>query len=197
MAVVLLQLKLAIQRRSFGHGGTGQRLAYVGGWLLALVLGLGTGAVVAFLDSSRDGLGDLALVGLLTVVFLGWVLVPVVMPGLGDQTVDPARLEQYPISPQGSRCPDCCWALSSPRRRCSRSCWRPVGPSRPVKQSLRGCSWLPAAVVFTVLCVAASRSVQALLSGVLQSRRGRDLVLVGNGGAWPWACTCSVRVPTT
>jgi ABC-2 type transport system permease protein len=180
VAVVLLQLKLAIQRRSFGHGGTGQRIAYVGGWLLALVLGLGSGAVVAFLDESRDGLGDLALVGLLTVVFLGWVLVPVVMPGLGDETVDPARLEQYPISAGQQVSGLLLGALVAPTALFT--VLLAAGGTFAAGEAVTARVFVVlAAVVFTVLCVAASRSVQALLSGVLQSRRGRDLVLAASG----------------
>ena len=180
MAGVLLQLKLAIQRRSFGHGGTAQRAAYVGGWLLAVVLGLGAGAVVALLDASRDGLGDLALVSLLTLVFLGWVLVPVVMPGIGDQTVDPARLEQYPISAGQQVSGLLLGALVAPTALFT--LLLAAGGTFATGEAVSARIFvLLAAVVFTVQCVAASRSVQALLSGMLQSRRGRDLVLAASG----------------
>jgi ABC-2 type transport system permease protein len=180
VAVVLVRLKLAIQRRSWGHGGTGQRLAFVFGWLLALVLGLGAGELVAFLDSSRDGLGDLALVVLLTVVFLGWVLIPVVLPGITDQTVDPARLEQYPISAGQQVAGLLLGALIAPTALftflLAAGGTFAAGASASARVFV-----LVAAVVFTVLCVAASRSVQALLAGVLQSRRGRDVAIAATG----------------
>jgi ABC-2 type transport system permease protein len=180
VAVVLLRLKLAIQRRAWGHGGTGQRLAFVFGWLLALVLGLGAGDLVAFLDSSRDGLGDLALVLLLTVVFVSWVLIPVVMPGISDQTVDPARLEQYPISAGQQVAGLLLGALIAPTAMFT--FLLAAGGTFAAGESVSARVFvLAAAVVFTVLCVAASRSVQALLAGVLQSRRGRDVAIAATG----------------
>jgi magnesium-transporting ATPase (P-type) len=68
--------------------------------VLAAVLGIAAGSVVDMLASARDGLGDLGLVLILSVVFLGWVLTPLLMPGLSDETVDPQRLEQFPITPR-------------------------------------------------------------------------------------------------
>ena len=63
MALVLLQLKLAIQRRSLGRSGGGQRAWYVLGWVLALVLGLGAGALVERMASADNQLGELGLLG--------------------------------------------------------------------------------------------------------------------------------------
>ncbi len=94
MAVVLLRLKLAIQRRARGRGGVGQRVWFVLGWVIALVLGLAAGGAVAAASAVRDGQADLGVLLVFTIVFAGWLLGPVLLPGVGDQTVDPAKLEQ-------------------------------------------------------------------------------------------------------
>ena len=177
MAVVLLQLKLAIQRRALGHGGGGQRALYVGGWLLALLLGLGAGAVVAVLASVGGGLGDLGLVIMLTGVFLGWVLVPIVLPGISDETVDPSRLAQYPISARDQVLGLLLGSLVAPTALFTFlvAAGGTFASGEDVSARL---FVVLAAVVFTVLCVAASRSIQALLAGALRSRRARDLTIV-------------------
>ena len=177
MAVVLLQLKLAIQRRALGHGGGGQRALYVGGWLLALLLGLGAGAVVARLASEGGGLGDLGLVLVLTFVFLGWVLAPIVLPGISDETVDPSRLAQYPISARDQVLGLLLGSLVAPT--VLFTFLAVAGGTFASGEDVSARLFVVlAAVVFTVLCVAASRTIQALLAGALHSRRARDLTIV-------------------
>ena len=180
MAVVLLRLKLAIQRRARGRGGLGQRVWFVLAWVIALVLGVAAGGAVAAASSARDGQGDLGILLIFTAVFAGWLLVPVLLPALGDQTVDPAKLEQFPIAARdqvgglllgGLVAPTALFTLLVAAGASAAS-----GESWVARAAV-----LLAAVVFTVLCVVASRAVQALLSGVLRGRRGRDLTIVAGG----------------
>lgn len=182
MAVVLLQLKLAIQRRALGRGGGSQRAWFVAGWLLALVLGIAEGAVVDRLASARDGLGDLGLVLALSGMFLGWVLTPLLMPGLGDETVDPERLEQFPITPGDQVLGLLLGSLVAPTALFPFLVAAGGTFASGEDIAARGTVAL-AAGVFTVLCVAAGRSIGALVAGVMRSRRARDILVVVGGGA--------------
>lgn len=186
MALVLVQLRLAIQRRALGHHGGAQRAFYVGGWVLALVLGLGLGAVVDRMASAGGGLGDLALLLILTLIFLGWVLSPILLPGAGDQTVDPQRLESFPISARDQVAGLLLGSLLSPTALftflAAAGGTVASGETPPARVVV-----LLAAVVFTVLCVAWGRAIQAMLAGLMQSRRARDVVValsaaIGLGG---------------
>jgi hypothetical protein len=180
VALVLLQLKLAIQRRSLGRSGGGQRAWYVLGWVLALVLGLGAGALVERMASADNQLGELGLLLLLSSVFLAWVLAPILLPGAGDQTVDPEKLEQFPI-----RTRDQVWGLLLGSMVAPTALFTflvaagatfATGESAGARFGI-----MVAAVVFTVMCVAVSRSLSALLAGVLRSRRARDIMIVAAG----------------
>ena len=176
MALVLVQLRLAIQRRALGHHGGAQRAFYVAGWVLALLLGLAAGALVDRMASAGDGLGDLALLLILTVIFLGWVLSPILLPGAGDQTVDPERLESFPISPRDQVAGLLLGSLLAPTALftflAAAGGTFASGEGVPARILV-----LLAAVVFTVLCVGSGRAIQAALAGVLRSRRARDIVV--------------------
>ncbi len=176
MAIVLLRLKLTLQRRALGRGGIAQRLLFVGAWLLAIVLGLATAAAIGFLDSSRSGLGDLALLAILTIIFTAWVLLPVIMPVVQDQTLDPAMLEQYPISTRDQVLGLLLGGLIAPMALFT-FLTAAGGAITTGEQTTARIAVLFAALVFVVLCVAASRATSAALSGLLQSRRGRDLAI--------------------
>lgn len=180
MAVILLQLKLAIQRRALGRGGGAQRAWFVAGWVLALVLGIAAGSVIETLASARDGLGDLGLVLILSVVFLGWVLTPLLMPALSDETVDPQRLEQFPISPRDQVLGLLLGSLIAPTALftflVAAGGTFASGEDAPARVLV-----VLAAGVYTVLCVAAGRSVGALVAGAMRSRRARDILVVVGG----------------
>lgn len=180
MAIVLVQLKLAIQRRAWGRKGLGQRIAFVLVWLLALVLGLALGALVAAADSQRMGAGDFGILLIFTGIFLGWVIFPILMPGIADESVDPRRLELFPIRVRDQVVGLLLGGLLGPAALFTLLV--AAGGTAASGESLAARGFvLLGAVVFTVLCVAASRSVQALLSGALRSRRGRDVVVAASG----------------
>ncbi len=180
MALVLVRLKLALQRRALGGSGIAQRLGFAVGWLIALVLGFSVGAVVAVFSTLLPASGDLALLILLSLVFVGWVVTPILMPGSADQMADPERLAQYPLTPSqqvtglllaGLLAPTALFAFLTAAGGAFASS-ATVG----IRLTVVGC-----AVVFTVLCLAASRATQALLGGIVDSRRGRDLVVLVTG----------------
>ena len=97
MARVLVALRLAIQRRARGRGALA-RVWFMVRWLGAMALGLFLGYAVAGLDAMRTGVSDLMLAVFFTMVFVVWLIVPVMKPQLAVQTVDPERLEQFPLS---------------------------------------------------------------------------------------------------
>lgn len=177
MALVLVRLRLALARHGTGRSGGSERAWFMASWALGLVLGLATGAVVAELESSRSGPGDVGVVALLTIVWLGWVVLPVVLPALADTTVDPARLEQFPLRRREQVVGLTAGSLLAPT-----AVFTLLAAAGGTVAS--GESWsarlavLTSALLFTVLCVLSSRAVQALLAGALRSRRGRDAVAV-------------------
>ncbi|MGA7689574.1 MAG: hypothetical protein WCA29_10145 [Jiangellales bacterium] len=180
MAVVLLRLKLSLQRRSRGRGGAAQRVWFVVGWLLALVLGTAAGAALAAADSARDSQSDLGVLLVFTGVFVGWLLFPVVLPGLADQTVDPEKLEQFPITARDQVAGLLLGGLVAPTALFTflLAAGGTVAAGESWASRLAA---LVAAITFTVLCVAGSRTVQALLAGAMRSRRGRDLTVAASG----------------
>ena len=180
MALVLVRLKLALQRRALGGSGIAQRIGFALGWLVALVLGFSVGAVVAEFSARLPAPGDLALLIVLSLVFVGWVVTPILMPGSADQMADPERLALYPLTPRqqvtglllaGLLAPTALFAFLTALGGAF-TADATVG----VRLTVVGC-----AVVFTVLCLTASRATQALLGGIANSRRGRDLVVLVTG----------------
>jgi hypothetical protein len=176
VAFVLLQLKLAIQRRALGRSGGAQRAWFVLTWVLALVLGLATGAVVEMLASTGYGLGDLGLILLLTVVFLAWALSPILLPGLSDETVDPERLEQFPLRARDQVAGLLLGCLVAPTALFT-FLVAAGGTFASGESGSARVAVLLAAAVFTVLCVSVSRALTAVMAGVFRSRRARDVVI--------------------
>lgn len=167
-------LKVALLRGSLrrGPGSTGRwvglALSAVGGSVLAVV------AFVALTASRGHGTlpEDLAVV-MFTGVVLGWVVLPVLTFGT-DDLLDPTRLALLPLTGRQLVIVMGVGAL--------------VGVP-PVATTVAALGLLPATasggvsvavgliavLLLLALCVSASRAVAAALSGVLRSRRGRDL----------------------
>ncbi len=178
MAFVLVRLRLALQRGS--RENSAQRLWFVLSWLIGLGAGLVGGAFVAGADAARDGRGELTVLAVFTVIFLGWFLGPILVPAATDQTVDPARLEQFPISPREQVTGVLAGGLIGPSALftflVSAGGTVAAGESLPARLGV-----LLTAVLFTVMCVAAGRSMGALLTGALRGRRGRDFAVAISG----------------
>jgi ABC-2 type transport system permease protein len=168
------RLRLALLRGSLrgGPGATQRRI----GFAVSLALGGGL-SVLAFssLAASR-GSGELPedlSVLLFTGLLVGWVVLPV-LTFAGDDLLDPARLALLPLS--------------------GRQLLTVMGVGgligvAPVATAVAALGLLPATgdgpaswivalisvVLLLALCVSASRAAAAALSGLLRSRRGRDL----------------------
>lgn len=178
MVGVLVRLRLAIRRGS--RENTAQRLWFVLSWLIGLVSGLVAGAFVAGADAARDGRGDLTVLTIFTAIFLVWMLGPIVVPAATDQTVDPERLEQFPIRPREQVTGVLVGGLVGPTAMftflVSAGGTVAAGESIPARLGV-----LLTAAVFTVLCVVSARSIGAVFAGALRSRRGRDFAIAISG----------------
>jgi ABC-2 type transport system permease protein len=155
-----------------GPGSTARRIGLVIGGLLG-----GGASILAFLGlTASRGHGrlpeDLAVV-LFTVLLAGWVVLPILTFG-SDDLLDPARLALLPLTGAEFLIVMGVGAL--------------VGVA-PVATVVAALGLLPATVggpasgliallsvlLLLVLCVSASRACTSALSGLLRSRRGRDL----------------------
>lgn len=177
MAYVLLRLRLAIRWHRWGGTATGRLVAWLL-WGTALVLGLAGGALVAFLDGTANGrMFVLAIFGAL---FFGWVALPVIIPALADQTVDPTRLEMYPLTAWEKVSGLGLGAMVAPT-----ALFTFLVASGGAFASGLGVMTrflVPVvAVLFVMLCVAGSRAVQALIAHTVSTRKGRDIMLVATG----------------
>jgi ABC-2 type transport system permease protein len=184
MVGVLVRLRLALLRRARGTGPTA-RLWYGATWLLGLLVGGAVGAGVALLlRADPGGFAGIALAVLALTVAFAWVVIPILVPALANQAIDPARLDAYPIPARTKVAGLLAGSLIAP----TVLGLLVGGLGGAVGAALAGASpvgvllAVGAAAVMVVLCVAVSGAVQALLSDALGSRRGRDAVLVLSGG---------------
>jgi ABC-2 type transport system permease protein len=157
-----------------GLRGKRGRLALV---VLAPVFGLAVVAPVfgllAGVDRSRDALTIATMV--FAGAFAGWIVIPIV--GFGsDETLDVANLSLLPIAPR---------QLASGLLAASAIGLGPLGTFAALLGAVVGFGDTPAAVVVALLavlltvaaCIVGSRALVTVLSGLLRSRRGRDLAI--------------------
>lgn len=176
MAFVLVRLRLSIAARLRGNSPSAQ-LYYATSWVLGGVGGLVAGAGTAIFTSGR-GLGDALLLGAFITLSLPWIMGPLLEPTLADGTVDPRRLEQFPLTTAQQVGGLLLGALIAPT-----ATFTMLFASGPVVfvgdtvQARLGA--FAVALVYTVMCVATSRSAQAVLAESLRSRRGRDIAALG------------------
>ncbi len=172
MALVLLRLRLAIARHSRGTGN-GAQLYFATTWVFGLVGGLLAGMGAGALISERDA-GDVLLLAAFCSIFVPWVIGPIVEPTLADGTVDPRRLEQFPLTGWQQVSGLLAGALVSPTATFTFlfAAGGVVAFSESIAFRLAS---LVTAVAFTLMCVAVSRAAQALLADALRSRRGTDI----------------------
>ncbi len=176
MALVLARLRLIIAARARGRR-IGAQWYFAASWAVGVVFGLIAATMTAALVTGR-GIGDSLLVGAFVAISLPWAVGPLVEPSLADGVVDPARLEQYPLTASQQVLGLLTGALAAPTvvftLLFSAGGALAVGSSAAARVAA-----VAAAVMFTLLCVAASRTVQAFLAGALRSRRGRDATAIG------------------
>ncbi len=178
MAGLFIRLKLSLIAGGLRGPGGGARIAglifALLGALLVMPLGFG---LLAF-QHGKPGAVNVAVVTF-TVFAAGWLALPIAMFG-ADETLDPARLALLPLRPA---------ALS---RGLLAAALTGIGPAITLVILLGAVPALAtgpgsilvgivAAVIELGLCVAGSRALVTALSGVLRSRRGRDLGAVLGG----------------
>lgn len=172
-----LALRLALLRGALRHGpgSTGRQLGFVGGAMASGLLAVGAFAVLAGARGPGSVPVDLATL-LFTAMLAGLVLLPLLTFG-SDDLLDPTRLALLPLS--GRQLVTVLGAGGL------------VGVA-PVATAIAALGLLPATgrgaasyvvallavVLQLLLCVGLSRACAAALSGLLRSRRGRDLGVV-------------------
>lgn len=172
MALVLVRLRLTIAGRVRGHGAAASGY-YLTSWAIALAFGL-IGGMGTAVFASQSGLGSALLLGSFIMVSMPWLLGPILEPTLADGTVDPQRLEQFPLTAGQQVGGLLAGALLAPTA--AFTFLFSVGPAAAIGVSpLARVAAVAGAISFTVMCVAVSRAAQALLAESLRSRRGRDL----------------------
>ncbi|HUP14878.1 MAG TPA: hypothetical protein VM848_02320 [Acidimicrobiia bacterium] len=173
MVGLFFRLKLRLTRNRLKRSGTWGVIGFILIWLGAAIMGSLLG-LVAYGAGYLWGGDGLALV--LSVVGLGWLVVPVVAAAL-DETVDPRRLELLP--------------LTRGRLAAGLLASAAIGPGTviTVLAAAGAAIWsftglasvvpiLIAALLFVVWCLASSRLVTTFLTDLLRSRRGRDVAVV-------------------
>ncbi len=141
--------------------------------MLGSVGGLLAGMFVGVLVSA-SGYGDLLLLAVFCSVFIPWVVGPIVEPTLADGVVDPQRLEQFPLTGWQQVTGLLAGAMVSPTA--TFTFLFAAGGALTLDESFPArFAALIAAVAYAVMCVAVSRSAQAVLAGALRSRRGADI----------------------
>lgn len=179
MAAVFVRLKLRLLLS--GLRGSGQRqIFFVIGVLLGAALAFGGFAGIRAAGSAADGRPVTLAFAALT---MGWVVLPVFAFGV-DELLDPSRLALLPLTgPQLIRGLLASALVGVP----------PVATLVALGGALPGFARTPLAALLVALAIAAelllclvlSRAVTTALSGLLRSRRGRDVtaVLLAFGGA--------------
>jgi ABC-2 type transport system permease protein len=171
VALVLVRLRLIIAARNRGNGASAGAY-YVTTWVVGGVFGLiaGTGTAVFV---SEPALGNVLLLGSFIALSLPWLIGPILEPTLADGTVDPRRLEQFPLTTWQQVSGLLTGALIAPTA--TFTLLFAAGSVAAFGQSpIARLAALASAIAYTVMCVAISRSAQALLAQSLRSRRGRD-----------------------
>ena len=173
MVGLFFRLKLRLTRNRLRRSGTWGVIGFMLIWLGAAVMGSLLG-FVAFGAGYLWGGGGLALV--LSMVGLGWLVIPVVAAAL-DETVDPRRLELLPLSRGRLAAGLLASAAIGPGTvitvlaAAGAAIWSFTGLASIVPIAI-------AALLFVVWCLASSRLVTTFLTDLLRSRRGRDVAVV-------------------
>lgn len=176
MAGVFLRLKLALLRSGFRSSKSYLAL-YLVGTILALGLGIGIGIGLAALLGGGAAKGEVLLLVVFPLIWVIWVFAPLLNSGQGDETVDPSRFELLPLSFGQQVRGLLVVGLAGPAA--LGTLIGALGPAFSADTSFVARLLLVAvAVAFVVLCVSWSRALGAALSGVANSRRGKELTVV-------------------
>jgi ABC-2 type transport system permease protein len=171
VVAVLVRLRLIIAARNRGDG-PGATSYYVGTWINGTVFGL-IGGIGTAVFVSAPGFGNVLLLGSFVAISMPWLIGPILEPTLADGTVDPRRLEQFPLTATQQVTGLLAGALLTPT-----AVFTMLFASGTViglaQSPVARIGALAAALGYTLMCVSVSRAAQALLAESLRSRRGRD-----------------------
>ena len=175
MARLFFRLKLTLLGRGLRGGGRGQGLrvvSFVLGGLFGLFMAVEGFAILTF-GGHQEKLHDPLPVAVFTILFVGWLLIPLLGWGL-DETLDPTRLALLPLSAR---------QLMSGLLVASAVGIAPAATLVALFGALAGYATIGAgtAVIVVaiglefVLCLVGARALTTALSRILRSRRARDL----------------------
>lgn len=173
MVGLFSRLKLRLMRNRLKRSGTWGLIGFIMIWLGAAGLGALLG-VLGYGAGYVWGGEGLALV--LSLIGLAWLVIPVVAAAL-DETVDPGRLELLPLTRRQLAGGLLAAAAIGPGTLISvlavagALAWSVTGPVSLLPSLVGG-------LLFLVWCLASSRLLTTFLTGLLSSRRGRDVALV-------------------
>jgi hypothetical protein len=173
LAIVLVKLRFAIQRGARRRDGVGARARYALGWILGSTLGALAGLGTAGLLGWREPVGGVLALLATTVLFVAWLLAPIMMPAFAGGVIDPGRLEQYSLGPREQVLGLLLGGLLTPAALFTFLFAAGAAAASGLDLAARLAA-LGGAVLFTILCVASSYAMSAVLAGTLTTRRGRE-----------------------
>ncbi|MFM2438474.1 MAG: hypothetical protein RLZ55_1293 [Actinomycetota bacterium] len=179
MVGVFVRLKLRILRNGF-RSSAGAVVLFVLGTLTALALGVLAGLGLAQLLGGGAAKGEVLLLVAFPAVWVLWVIGPLLNTAAGDQTADPTLFALLPVSAATQVRGLLVAGLVGPAA--LGTLLGALGPALSGGTTLAARAALVlVAVVFVVLCVASSKAVAALMSGLANTRRGKEarVVIVG------------------
>jgi len=179
MVWVFVRLKWTLLRSSF-TSSKASAVIYLLGTACAVVFGVLMAAYLAVALSPTSTYGGLLPLVLFTMVWVFWVIGPLLNQSQGDQTIDPARMELLPLSDSDQVRGLLVSGVVGPAALFTflGALGAAFAADLPI---LARVAAVIAAAVFVLLCVGWSRAVAAVFSGVLNSRRGRDLTIAFSG----------------
>jgi ABC-2 type transport system permease protein len=172
MARLLVQLKLRLLTNAL-RSSTGAKISFIVSTIFAVLLAIGTFAVLAGLRGQSAAVDQTAAV--FTVFAFGWLIVPLFSFGL-DGTLDPATLALYPLRTRPlavgllAASATGAWPLANVVGL--------LGVTIGLAHGVPGELAAVLAVLLQVLfCITLARLVTTAMAGLLRSRRGRDLAV--------------------
>ncbi|MDH2423966.1 hypothetical protein [Sphaerisporangium sp. TRM90804] len=176
MAGLFVRLKLRLIAGNL-RGDTMRQVGFVFTLIAAFLVAVGGLLLMSLLRLAPADVAVDAGMVTFTVLTLTWIAGPLMVFGV-DDTLDPARLTLFPLTPRQMAVGMFAASATGP--------WplatlfflagAVVGLSRTATGALIG---VVAVILQAALCLVASRAVTTALSRVLRSRRGRDLLAVG------------------
>ncbi|RCG27857.1 hypothetical protein DQ384_25355 [Sphaerisporangium album] len=176
MAWLFVRLKLRLIAGNL-RGDAVRRIGFVVTLIAAVVAGFGGLALTSLLRLAPPDVAVQVGMVLFTLLAVVWIVAPLMAFGV-DETLDPARLALFPLTPRQMATGMFAASAAGPWPLASILILlgAVMGLARGLTGALIG---LVAVVLQVALCMVASRAVTTGLSRLLRSRRGRDLLALG------------------